>query len=367
MSMIQLVKALSDLVNDLKPYFVQKSGDTMTGSLMNTSGTWPQVDVSNDTSGLPVGYRATRDDTGASVAVEIGSGGVNHGVYSESMNKWLLYGNGSNVYLPGHINEGVVTFANNTMNAMGDDAQIGDQNVSGAICIKGVNGNTKIRFLPYSGSTSQDIYTEGNGNMRVSGNFVPEYLSPIYTPSNANDTSPVIFQYSPSTSNTPSQYGEIININGSGSWKFQVAFPTNAGGANLIKWRRNINNGGWSSWMTTLTHDVLYSTTGSNGTISLSGSADSYNHMRIYFFENDDNPYIYSSVDVFSPNGKSVNLHVTQKYNSGNMWSYTKTVAISGTSISNSIIGNGKINNANGTATNSDNHIFIIRVEGWNE
>jgi len=42
MSMIQLVKALSDLVDDLKPYFVQKSGDTMTGSLTGTThgGSW---------------------------------------------------------------------------------------------------------------------------------------------------------------------------------------------------------------------------------------------------------------------------------------------------------------------------------------
>ena len=54
-------------------------------------------------------------------------------------------------YLPlsGGTLTGAVTFANNTMNTMGDDCQIGDQNVAGALCIQGTNGATNIRFIQY--------------------------------------------------------------------------------------------------------------------------------------------------------------------------------------------------------------------------
>ena len=41
---------------------------------------------------------------------------------------------------------GAVTFANGTWNIMGDDAYIGDHNVSGMICIKGKNNTTGLRF-----------------------------------------------------------------------------------------------------------------------------------------------------------------------------------------------------------------------------
>lgn len=46
-------------------------------------------------------YRARRDDTSTEVAFGVGSGGVNHGVWSDKQAKWLLYGDNSNVYVGG--------------------------------------------------------------------------------------------------------------------------------------------------------------------------------------------------------------------------------------------------------------------------
>ena len=37
-------------------------------------------------------YRAKRDDTGTEVSFGVGSGGINHGVWSDKLNQWLIYG-----------------------------------------------------------------------------------------------------------------------------------------------------------------------------------------------------------------------------------------------------------------------------------
>ena len=71
--------------------------------------------------------------------------------------------------LAGGTFTGAVTFANNTWNTVGDDVQIGDINVGGTLGIKGKNGDTRIRLAPYSGSTANDIYNDGNGNLTITG------------------------------------------------------------------------------------------------------------------------------------------------------------------------------------------------------
>ena len=47
-------------------------------------------------------YRAIRTDTNVNVAFGVGSGGTNHGVYSSTLNKWLIYGDERNVYVNGY-------------------------------------------------------------------------------------------------------------------------------------------------------------------------------------------------------------------------------------------------------------------------
>lgn len=49
-----------------------------------------------------VGFYAKRTDTDVQVWFGVGSGGANHGVYSNKMSRWLLYGDGTNVYVNGH-------------------------------------------------------------------------------------------------------------------------------------------------------------------------------------------------------------------------------------------------------------------------
>lgn len=75
-----------DVSNKFKQY-LPLIGGTLTGeTTMNKS--------SGDTF-----YHAYRTDTGTGVSMGIGAGGVNHGIYSRKLNKWMLYGDGSNVYV----------------------------------------------------------------------------------------------------------------------------------------------------------------------------------------------------------------------------------------------------------------------------
>lgn len=44
-------------------------------------------------------FTAQRTDTGTTVSFGVGSVGVNHGVYSNKLGKWLIYGDASTVYV----------------------------------------------------------------------------------------------------------------------------------------------------------------------------------------------------------------------------------------------------------------------------
>jgi hypothetical protein len=55
--------------------------------------------IHSSTPNRDVGFRVTRDDTNVNVLFGIGSGGVHHGVWSTNLNKWLVYGDASTVYV----------------------------------------------------------------------------------------------------------------------------------------------------------------------------------------------------------------------------------------------------------------------------
>lgn len=65
---------------------------------------------------------------------------------------------------------GALNLANNVWNNVGDDAALGDCNASGCVGIKGLNNNTGINFVPYSGSTVQKMTINGAGMMTITNN-----------------------------------------------------------------------------------------------------------------------------------------------------------------------------------------------------
>lgn len=111
---------------------------------------------------------------------------------------------------------------------------------------------------------------------------------------------------------------------------------------------------------------VLYnSTSGTTGTVTLSASAANYNHMRIYYFDDEGNKW-NSSVDVYSPNGKYVTLGWTVATDA-HVWVGGRVVYISGTSISTYSSYYGTATADGDSSFGHTNHCAIVRVEGWNE
>lgn len=156
---------------------VNKAGDTMTGNLT------VQRSASGDT-----GFYFNRTDTGISGFVGVGSGGTNHGVWSNKLGKWIIYADASNVYVSGM----------NFTNAASARASIGAaaKDWTEIATVKGTNSATYsltaykeillmiwyggsynymgTAVLPLSaiGSTQYEMYVGGWGNMSTSSNRV---------------------------------------------------------------------------------------------------------------------------------------------------------------------------------------------------
>ena len=88
------------------------AGGTLTGKVTSTYADIGIV-MQHGTANKDAGFRATRTDTDVSMFFGVGSGGVNHGVYSTKLGKWLVYADGSNVYCNGTATNvtGTVTVA----------------------------------------------------------------------------------------------------------------------------------------------------------------------------------------------------------------------------------------------------------------
>lgn len=68
------------------------AGGTVTGVVKSTYANDGGFLISHGTASKAACFRATRTDTDVSVFMGVGSAGVNHGVYSTKLGKWLIYG-----------------------------------------------------------------------------------------------------------------------------------------------------------------------------------------------------------------------------------------------------------------------------------
>ena len=95
--------------------YLPLSGGTMTGNatVSKSSG--------------DAGWYAERSDTGVAVWCGVGSGGTNHGVYSKKLNKWMMYGDASDVYLNGNASTATKLQTARTINGVAFD---GSKNIT---------------------------------------------------------------------------------------------------------------------------------------------------------------------------------------------------------------------------------------------
>lgn len=88
------------------------AGGTLTGQLKSTYGGVGMF-ISHGVASTDCGISMKRTDSEVQMFVGVGTGGVNHGVYSNKLSKWLVYADGSNVYCNGTATNvtGTVTVA----------------------------------------------------------------------------------------------------------------------------------------------------------------------------------------------------------------------------------------------------------------
>ena len=104
-------------------------------------------------------YVAKRTDTNVSVGMGVGSGGTNHGLYSHKLSKWLVNGDGSNVYINNHkvptlSGAGVGVFKDLYSSASAPTATSGNVTVLSATSKYIYDEYDMVKVWIYIGSTS---------------------------------------------------------------------------------------------------------------------------------------------------------------------------------------------------------------------
>ena len=85
------------------------------------------VEASHGTANADTGFRASRTDTGIQVFCGIGIGGVNHGVYSHVLNRWLINADRSTVHVAPHeVTDGNINIKSKYVYATTPSASNGD-------------------------------------------------------------------------------------------------------------------------------------------------------------------------------------------------------------------------------------------------
>ena len=248
-----------------------------------------------------VRYWATRSDTGVSIWYGIGSGGTNRGLYDDSLNKWLIHSDGSKVYLNGYS-------TNILMKA------------------EGYNANIFTASIPQETTIREYINETSNRPENLA-----QWGSVITVPA---------MQYG---------YSHQIAI-GNFSSKSRMAIRTHVLGQTPTGWEYLAS-----------CPIVLYSNdSGTGGSFTLSDSAKNYSRLGIYFRDQEGQ---HSSIVVYNPNGKRVNLDMTVT-NSGinGAWAKIKAITISGTSVHVDWYCESSITDS---IVQRNNFIFITKVIGF--
>lgn len=136
-------------------------------------------------------YRAIRTDKGTEVAFGVGDGGLNHGVWSGKLKRWMVYADGSSIYLNGNALTATKLKTARTINGVafdgtkditieasggGDVTAAGDNNFTGTNtfnkpitvrdgALAGIGGTIILGTKPNSATTQAKINSAATGAM----------------------------------------------------------------------------------------------------------------------------------------------------------------------------------------------------------
>lgn len=196
--------------------------------------------VRGKTADKDVRVRAKRTDKNVEVWLGVGSSGTNHGVFSIPLNKWLIYSDGTNVYLNGYS-------SNVLLKATGYDANIFATSIPQETTIREYIKETSNRpenIAQWGSVITVPAMTYGYSHQIAIGNF-------------SSVSRMAIRSYVAGQTAT--------------GWEYLASRPT-----------------------------ILYMNwSGSTGTVTLSANVDNYEHITIFYRDYD---YNYMSVDATGAN-----------------------------------------------------------------
>lgn len=107
--------------------YLPLTGGTLTGQVLQNYQGADGLIIEHGVANTDASVRAKRTDTGVGVMFGVGSGGINHGVYSDKLGKWLVYGDASSVHVNGKADtagnadtaDAVLDYANSVKTKLG--------------------------------------------------------------------------------------------------------------------------------------------------------------------------------------------------------------------------------------------------------
>lgn len=155
----------SNIVTKLKSIFLPLTGGTMTGAI-TIQGTNGAV-VAESPTGKDAGYRAKNTTTKKSIFFGVGAGGDNHGIYSDTAGKWLIYNDGTTTHVDNALPLTGGTATGNIIVQKSSDAYVKvvntDNNYSCFIDVWGSDAGVyighKSKWLIYTNGTN--TYVDG--------------------------------------------------------------------------------------------------------------------------------------------------------------------------------------------------------------
>lgn len=155
-------------------------------------------------------------------------------------------------------------------------------------------------------------------------------------------------------------YLEVVSMGESGQVRQRITVCSKT---NSVAYERTYFQGTWGEWRSCfIGEEVLYdNSTGSRETITLSASSSYYSYIEIFYFYGGS---YFSSVKVYNPNGKKVNM-VGAMVNQSSLAVYLSatTANINGTTIAPTYYGEYTV--TSGSWAFTENRIFITRVVGY--
>ncbi len=143
----------------LKDALVQ--GDLVTtGNIRGDELSVTQIEVSKGVANENASVTVERSDTGVSLFLGVGSGGTNHGVYSNKLDKWLVYADASSVHLNGNAETASTLSATLSVGKGGTGATT---LTSGAALIG--NGTSAITTRSITNNTATSTAITANTNL----------------------------------------------------------------------------------------------------------------------------------------------------------------------------------------------------------